>query len=143
MINKKFIKQIPNEILYLIMKFSYNKQSKELILDINNFYYSKNQLYLLYFNYWIKSDLNNCDNFKLLILNDLLDFLNNYSSYYFGYNENLYSILSRNILLDTKNKINKYLLILETKDVESVISIFWGLMTINERSIILSQTKLN
>ena len=63
----------------------------------------------------------------------------------YGYVDNFYNIFKRNIYLQTNESIDKYINILEKKNVKTQINIFLGLLTIDERNDVIQQfyRKLN
>ena len=135
----KLIELLPNEIINIIIFYSIKAQPINLLEDIKNYITSRELLYTIYFNYCLQHDYDDNEEYKYWILNDLLEFSNNYKSTMHGYTDYFYEIFSRNILLVNKEQTNKYLLDIEDKTIDTTINIFWGLFTIEERFKFLSK----
>jgi hypothetical protein len=140
------IKQLPLDILLLIIPYTYQLQNKDLLLDIQNFNVSKTKLLELYYNFWIivlQSQDQEEDTGWLI--NDLEAYANNDKASMYGYVDNFYSIFKRNPMLQSKKVINKYIHILKKKTLITQINIFLGMFTIQERNefFIFSKPRLN
>ena len=58
-----------------------------------------------------------------------------------GYTDDFYKFFSRNKRLTTKKKVDKYIEKLETKEVNTQINIFWGLLLPEDRKIMIEEMK--
>ena len=126
------IKKLPEDIISLIIPYTYSLQSKELIDDIQTYFSKKKIITRIYSKWWFDSNEENAD--KNWLHNDLISFANDYNATMFGFKESFYNIFSRNIMLKKdENKIDKYIVRLENEKVEKKINIFWGLFTPEER----------
>ena len=126
------IKKLPEDIISLIIPYTYSLQSKELIDDIQTYFSKKKIITRIYSKWWFDSNEENAD--KNWLHNDLISFANDYNATMFGFKESFYNIFSRNIMLKKdEKKIDKYIVRLENEKVEKKINIFWGLFTPEER----------
>jgi hypothetical protein len=133
-----FMQRLPMDILLHIIPYTYNVQQKTLLNDIENFTEVKTLLYNSYHNYWIvemQSQDQNED--KNWLINDIFAYANNYNASMYGYIDKFYNIFKRNVYLQTKEDVDKYVNKLEEKDVVTQINIFIGLLTIQERKELL------
>jgi len=134
---RDFIQKLPFDIVLRIIPYTYNIQQKSLLNDIINFTQVKNILYELYYNYWmIEMQVQDPEEDKNWLINDILGYANNNNAIMFGYVDNFYNIFKRNIVLKTKTKeeIKKYVKNIYNKEVISQINIFLGLFTTHERN---------
>ena len=131
MINIKLLNLLPTEIINIIISYTYSLQSNDLLEDIKHFSLTKKLLYKSYYNYWKKTYYP--EEYKNWLFNDVLGFANNNQAIMWGYTEEFFTILSRNIRLTNNQSIENYMLLKEHKDVDSLFNIFWGLFTIQER----------
>jgi hypothetical protein len=134
---KDFIQKLPFDIVLRIIPYTYNIQQNSLLNDIVNFTQVKTILYELYYNYWmIEMQVQDPEEDKNWLINDILGYANNNNAIIFGYVDNFYNIFKRNIVLKTKTKeeIKKYVKNIYNKEVISQINIFLGLFTIHERN---------
>ncbi len=132
------MQRLPMDILLHIIPYTYNVQQKTLLNDIENFTEVKTLLYNSYHNYWIvemQSQDQNED--KNWLINDIFAYANNYNASMYGYIDKFYNIFKRNVYLQTKEDVDKYVNKLEEKDVVTQINIFIGLLTIQERKELL------
>jgi len=126
------IKKLPEDIINLIIPYTYSLQSKELTDDVQSFFSKKKIITRIYSKWWLDTTEENAENNWLI--NDLFAFANDYNATMFGYKESFHDIFSRNIMLKKdKDKFNKYIIHLESEKVEKQINIFWGLFTPEER----------
>lgn len=131
MVNSKLLYALPKELINIIITYTYSPQSNHLLEDIKHNYITKELLYTFYFNYWLST--HDEIEYKYWLFNDILGYTNSNQATMYGYTDEFYSIMSRNIILTKKQKIDKYIESLEHKPVDSLINIFWGLLTIQER----------
>jgi hypothetical protein len=129
------LKKLPFDIVLRIIPYTYNLQQKQLLDDIENYTKSKTILLELYHYYWIIERREpNPEEDKNWLLNDIYGYANNNHALMFGYVDKFYDIFKRNIFLQTKQQIKKYMKNIEKKEVISQINIFLGLFTMNERN---------
>jgi len=127
------IRRLPDDLIIRIIPYTYSFQPKELIHDINSYFYGKKMVTTIYCGMWFDSYEDNND--KYWLINDLFAFANDYNPTMFGYKKSFYNIFSRNIMLkNNESKINNYVIRLEDSEVNKQINIFWGLFTPEERS---------
>jgi hypothetical protein len=135
---KELIDKLPTDIVLQIIPYTYNIQNINLLKDIKNYNNQKTHLLELYYNFWIiKMQSEDPEEYKYWLLNDIIGYCNWYVAIMNGYVEYFYSILNRNIFLKTREKMNKYIINLEKKNISSQINIFLGLLTIEERNRII------
>jgi hypothetical protein len=128
----------PEEVASHIIQYTYRFQSKSLLDDIVNFTQSKARVLFLYFTYFtIREEVND---YKDWISNDIVYFMNNFHHtgvvYGGGYVDKFYTRWSRNPLLNTREKIDKYVIRLGTPGFDNVAkeaNLYLGLMLIEER----------
>lgn len=128
----------PEEVASQIIQYTYRLQDKSLLNDIVNFTQSKAKMVFLYFTYFtIREEVNE---YKDWISNDIVYFMNDFRHtgviYGGGYVDKFYTRLSRNRLLTTREKIDKYVIHLGTPGFDNVTkeaNLYLGLMTIEER----------
>jgi len=138
-LNNKLSK-LPIEVLYCIMSYSYNVQSKTLIEDIKGYHLLKKMVHSLYYEKWEQQGL--ITNYKELVdwlVNYFFIYSNNNIATMIRFDDKMYNIISRNYMLINKDKsfINKYISNIESKDANIQINIFWGLFTLDERMEII------
>ena len=126
----------PEEVAYQIIQYTYRLQDKSLLNDIVNFTQSKARVNFLYFTYFTIQ--NKIHEYKDWISNDIVSFMNDYLHtgvlYGGGYVDKFYTRLSRNPLLNTREKIDKYVIRLGSSGyVTKEANLYLGLMTIEER----------
>ena len=127
----------PIEIVSQIMQYTYHVQDKTLLNDIVNFTKSKARLYFLYFTYFTMEEV---DTYESWLSNDIVLYTNNFRHtgvlYGGGYVDKFYTRLSRNPFLNTREKIDRYVVNLGINGVHGItkeINIYLGLLTSEER----------
>ena len=126
------IKKLPIDIIRYIIPYTYNIQNKELLVDIKNYSKTKNEVYIIYYNYWILALGEEEPEDKNWIINDIFRYLNNYQLLETMYSKYIYDIFTRNVYIkDIKKYINNF----QKKKVNTQINIFWGLLTCLEREL--------
>ena len=142
---KDFIDRLPLDIVLQIIPYTYNLQDKNLLNDIINYKETRSLLLELYYKYWIIDIQTENEQDKYWLINDIIGYANNDKATMYGYVDKFYNIFKRNIYLQTNESIDKYINILEKKNVKTRINIFLGLLTINERNDIIQDfyKKLN
>jgi len=128
----------PREIASQIMQYTYQVQDKTLLNDIVNFTKSKARLYFLYLTYFTMRE--ESDEYESWLSNDIVLYMNNFRHtgvlYGGGYVDKFYTRLSRNPFLNTREKIDRYVVNLGINGVDGItkeISIYLGLLTSEER----------
>lgn len=128
----EIIKKLPEDIINLIIPYTYSVQTKELIDDVQTYFSKKKIISRIYSRWWFDSYEENAD--KNWLHNDLIAFANDYYATMFGFRESFYNIFSRNIMLKKdKDKVISFIVHLENEKVEKQINIYWGLFTPEER----------
>jgi hypothetical protein len=142
---KDFIDRLPLDIVLQIIPYTYNLQDKNLLNDIINYKETRSLLLKLYYEYWIIDIQTENEQDKYWLINDIIAYANNDKATMYGYVDKFYNIFKRNIYLQTNESIDKYINILEKKNVKTQINIFLGLLTIDERNDVIQQfyRKLN
>jgi len=128
----------PREIALQIMQYTYQVQDKTLLEDIVNFTKSKARLYFLYLTYFTMRE--ESDEYESWLSNDIVLYMNNFRHtgvlYGGGYVDNFYTRLSRNPFLNTREKIDRYVVNLGINGVDGItkeIRIYLALLTSEER----------
>lgn len=124
----KLIQKLPDELISIIMSYTYNIQNKELRQDIKDYHLTFsaiNDIYLERFMEYIDP----IQESQEWLNNDVYGFCNNDVASMHGYVDDFYKIFFQHPLLNTKSKLDKYIAILELKDVKIQNRIFWGLMS--------------
>jgi hypothetical protein len=131
---RELIEKLPMDIILQIIPYTYHLQNKDLLDDIKSYTEIKTLLFNNYYNYWIIFIQSQEPQDKYWLVNDLFAYTNNYSPTMNGYVEQFYNIFKRNIFLHGNQDINRYILNLEKKHVNSQINVFLGMLTPKERS---------
>ena len=137
---EEFVKKLPLNIILHIIPYTYMVQEKQLLDDIHHYNDSKKILLQLYYQYWnveMRNYFIGKNNYLYWLLNDIFAYANEYIPSRNGYNEKFYEIFKRNTRLVSKQQIDKYIHLLEQKQVSTQINIFLGLLTIKERNDII------
>jgi len=132
----------PTEIASHIIQYTYRPQDRGLLGDIVNYTDSKTRLIFLYFTYFtIRQQV---DEYESWLSNDIGYYMNDFRHtsvlYGGGYVDKFYTRLSRNPLLNTREKIDKYIVKLCGNGVNGItkeINVFLGLLTIEERQTLI------
>lgn len=136
---KDFIQRLPLDIILQIIPYTYNVQKKDLLNDIIDYKKTRSLLLELYHKYWIiDAQMQDPEEDIYWLINDIFAFANNDKAIMYGYVDNFYNIFKRNISLQSKEEIDKYVIKLEEKKVKIQINIFLGLLTIKERNDLLT-----
>tara|TARA_B000000477_G_scaffold123837_1_gene130069 strand:+ start:933 stop:1367 length:435 start_codon:yes stop_codon:yes gene_type:complete len=125
---------IPDDIIDIIIPYTYKTQNKELLDDIINYNITKeiiiekykkkykfltNGIQLLEDKYWL--------------INDLDLYFNNNKSYSEGYLEVYYEKWLRLYNIKNKEDVKKYINVMDRCDINTQINSYWGILNINER----------
>lgn len=160
------IKFLPQNIKDVILSYHCRQQPNSLLLDIQSFVESKKELERIYYDYFCNymAEFNLPLEDKYWIINDLIRFLNQNVPTMLYYHDLFYEVFERNIYLFTKKKtslidrlssciisnnqikrkiIDRYIKILDDKDIMTQINLFWGLMNVQERNEMVELSFLN
>jgi hypothetical protein len=136
--NKSSFNKLPKELIYVILSYTPQPQSKELTEDIRNFHESKQIILNVYHNYWIFYYQQNEPTDKEWIINDLYGYSNRGTATNNGYVNEFYDLFFRKFNMLTKEQVNKYITILDNKSLDTQINIFLGLLNFKERNNFIS-----
>ena len=136
--NESPFNKLPKELIYVILSYTPQPQSKELTEDIRNFQESKQIILNIYHNYWIFNYQQNEPTDKEWIINDLYGFYNRGTATNNGYVNEFYDLFFRKFNMLTKEQVNKYITIFDNKLLDTQINIFWGLLNLKERHEFIS-----
>jgi len=135
--------KLPKELIYIILSYTHQPQSKELTENIRNYYESKKILLESYHNYWIFICQQNDPADKEWIINDLFLYSNRNSPSIDGYLNEFYELFFRLFNIITKEQVNQYITKLDNKSLDTQINIFWGLLNTKERNEFVSIIKIH
>ena len=135
------INYLPLDVVRYIIPYTYQIQNKQLLHDIKDYNKSKLVILDLYYEYWIVF-LESIEH-KEWFINDLFAYANNDQATMLGYTDDFYKLFSRNTRLTTKKKVDKYIEQLSTKEINTQINLFWGLLLPEERNNIIEHFKRN
>lgn len=132
----------PIEIASHIIQYTYRLQNKQLLSDIINFTESKTKLLELYLLYYSKINDYEITQYVNWLANDIVFYMNTFRHtgvlYGGGYVDKFYSRFSRNPFLNSREKIDNYVIHLtrtsRNGNIMKEINIYLGLLTIQERS---------
>jgi hypothetical protein len=136
--NESPFNKLPKELIYIILSYTPQPQSKELTEDIKNFYESKQIIFNLYYKIWIINYKHLEPSDKEWIINDLYRYANCDIPTMNGYTDKFYNLFFRIFNIITKEQINKYITLVDNKLLDSQINIFWGLLNPKERNEFIS-----
>ena len=128
---------LPIEIIYMIIPYTYEPQSKSLTNDIKNFYSTKATANKLYYDRFVIEIGEPEPSDKDFFINDLICRANQAIPTQKGYVDNFYNIFLRNVCLKTREEVLVYIQKTETREVSTQINIYWGLFTLEERNSFL------
>lgn len=139
-LNNKYTKNLPFEIVQLIMSYARSQQPKKLLNDIENFYETRSFAFDVYYKEWIIQWDEESLQDKYWFVNDIILFANGYQPTNRGYIDDFYKIFFRNPRLFDCEKVINYIKNIEKKAVESQLNIFWGILTPKERKKMLQES---
>ena len=123
------INNLPNDIINIIIPYTYNVQNKILLNDIENYVETKNKIIKLNYNYL--SSFPHFYNFK-----DKFSILR--TIYTYKRIEHIYKQFVQNLHYKTDDAIDKYIrFILNDANQEMELNIIWGLLSSEERNDII------
>ena len=128
---------LPIEIIYMIIPYTYEPQSKSLTNDIKNFYSTKATANKLYYDRFVIEIGEPEPSDKDYLINDLFWFSNQSIPTMNGYVDSFLNLFLRNISLKTNEQVLGYIRKTEEREVATQINIFWGLFTLEERNSFL------
>ena len=160
------IKFLPQNIKDHILSYHCRSQPNYLLLDIQSFVESKKELERIYYDYFqnYMEEFNLPLEDKYWIINDLVRFLNLNVPTMLYYHDSFYEVFGRNTYLFTNKRLNiigrltscitshskikrkiidRYIKILDDKDIMTQINLYWGLMTWYERNEMVELAFLN
>jgi hypothetical protein len=132
----ELMNRLPLEVIFFhIIPYTYNTQSIFLLEDIVSYTHAKSFLTEMYYKFWILFAEDTEPEDENWLLNDIYTYANEDHATMNGYVENFYNIYRRHIMLDSNEKIDKYISNLREKnDVKKQINIFMGLLSAKERN---------
>lgn len=136
--NESPFNKLPKELIYIILSYTPQPQSKELTQDIKNFHESKQIILNVYHNYWIFKYQQNEPADKEWIINDLYEYSNRGVPSNNRYVNEFYDLFFRKFNMLTKEQVNKYITILDNKSLDTQINILLGLLNFKERNGFIS-----
>ena len=132
---EEVLSYFPREITLQILEYTYQVQNKTLLSDIVNYTKIKSRLIFLYFTYFTIQK--NVDEYEEWLSNDMILYMNDYRHtgvlYGGGYVDKFYTRLSRNPFVNSREKIDRYVINLGNNGITKEINIYLGLMTCEER----------
>ena len=132
---EEVLSYFPREITLQILEYTYQVQNKTLLSDIVNYTKIKSRLIFLYFTYFTIQK--NVDEYEAWLSNDMILYMNDYRHtgvlYGGGYVDKFYTRLSRNPFVNSREKIDRYVINLGNNGITKEINIYLGLMTCEER----------
>ena len=135
---EQLMNRLPLDVIFFnIIPYTYSVQNKTLLHDIVNYHETKLLLSQLYYNFWIEQSQQDEPEVKIWLINDIYAYANHDVAGMYGWIEPFYNIFKRNTFLQTNEKIDNYLHLLERKHVTSHINIFLGLLTPKERNDVM------
>ena len=129
---------LPREIVTLIMQYTYQVQDKHLLSDIVNYTECKERLVFLYLTYFtIREQVHEYESW---LSNDIAYYMNEFHHtdmfYGGGYVEKFYTRLSRNPFLNSREKIDRYVIKLGSNGIHGITketNLYLGLLKSEER----------
>jgi hypothetical protein len=127
-------KTLPLELIYIILSYTYEPQSKTLTADIKDNYKTKQIIHKLYNERYV-TDFNEPEpSDKEWLINDLFGFSNSGTPTMNGYVDTFYDLFLKHFSIKTHEQVIKFVERLETLELVSQINIFWALFSIKERN---------
>ena len=120
-----------------IVSYTYKFQNQPLLDDIKDYTNTKDELLLLYYNFWVVIWSDPDIEAPNWLINDIYAYANNYKASMYGYVDKFYNICKRNIFLKTNEDVDKYLIYLDKQGVQTQINVFLALLTPTERNEIV------
>jgi hypothetical protein len=136
--NESPFNKLPKELIYIILSYTPQPQSKELTEDIRNFQESKQIILNVYHNYWINNYNEPEPSDKEWLINDLHIYFNRNSAAVYGYVDDFFSFFYRKFNILTKEKVYQCIIKLDNKSLDTQINFYWGLLNFKERNEFIS-----
>jgi hypothetical protein len=125
---------LPIELIYIILSYTYEPQSTLLTSDIQNYYKTKPIVEALYFDRYVVDFGEAEPSNKDWLINDLFRYANRRAPTINGYVESFYQMFFKYLLLTTPEQVNQMVKTIEGKPLVTQINMFWGLFTPEERN---------
>jgi len=142
---KIIIRRLPQDIINIIISYTYTPQPVEIIKDIHSYFESKKIIKNIFYDRFQHLFLYEKDADFNWLVSDIICFMNQNRASYYKYVDQLYNIFRRIYRLKDmddstlKKIVNKS----QRKNVHYQFHIYWGLLTPNERdSFIEIQKKI-
>ena len=123
-------KGLPMEIIQIILQYTYCPQPSNLLGDVKSYLYSLNEIKDQYFNYWHEiepgEDLN-------WLENDIIRYANSNRPTILGPHLKMQDILDRSFMNLKLKGLPIYNNEIKRLQIKTMINIFWGLFTVEER----------
>jgi hypothetical protein len=122
------IKGLPMELIYIILRYTYQPQQTSLLEDVKDYSKSLLEIKDIYYNNWFQIEPGEHLNW---LENDIVRYANNDRITNLGPHLKMQDILDRSFMNSKLKALpiyNNY-----TVNVNVVINIFWGLFTVAER----------
>lgn len=127
------LKNLPPELVYIILSYTYMPQSKLLTDDIKEYSNTKLIVNNWYYNRFV-IELNEPEpSDKDWLINDLFAYTNRGFPTMNGYVEEFYNLFFKFQLLKTNEQVTRFILKIESLPVTTQINIFLGLFTLAEK----------
>ncbi len=139
-LDNKYSKNLPFEIIQLIMSYARSPQPKKLLNDIENFYETRSFAFDVYYKEWIIQWDEDSLQDKYWFVNDIILFANGYQATKSGYIDDFYKIFFRNPRIVDCEKVVNYVKNIEKKAIESQLNILWGMLKPKERKKMLKES---
>jgi hypothetical protein len=121
--------KLPEDILNLIITYTYTPQNKKLLDDIRDYYESKSYILSTYSNKCLFND----DSDLEWIINDIFRFANEWQPSIYGYKDKFIDIWKRHFLIKNYEQFYNHMIMFDKFTIHKQINLFWALMTIDER----------
>ena len=129
------VKNLPVEIVQIILSYSYNCQPVEICVDIRSFFDTKKRIcdtfYLRYKDILVHEE---CAD-MLWLTSDVMTYMNKNHASFHGYQDKFYEITTRHFQLKKKDRaiIRRIFHHLYKKNIMTQFHILWGLLLPEER----------
>jgi hypothetical protein len=130
-----YLNQLPRELVDYIITLTYKPQPRELLLDIKNYYITRQKIKHFY-SITMKSFNESEDEAVSWVVNSLLNEINSNLPMILGFSKQTEEILLRSNLISTPEDIDLYFFILLKKPVMTQLNIILGLLNPYERNLL-------
>jgi hypothetical protein len=128
------MRRLPLDIVKIIISYSHSYQSPVLLEDIRSFHKDKNKLLDIYYRLFVEEWNDPQPEDRAWLANDLIRYINDSIPTMQVYTEKCYSLFYRNPFLNSTEKVERYLILLDEKELDSQINILLGLLLPHERN---------